>query len=212
MLHTYLGDNWLVKTGLVNGINTFGDNNDHWAFHGGLNYVPAEGKLNVFNSIHAGPENPDNNDDWRVIVSSQPVIKWTDKLTQVHDLNAGWDALGPGAEWYGIANYLIYALSEKYSLVLRYEVFRDDDGFAVATFPENDDFANVLRGAPNTALFGGATTYQELTLGVNIRPYGSLIVRPEVRWDWVCDSVVTPFDDFSDSNQFTLGCDVIWTF
>ena len=54
-----------------------------------------------------------------------------------------------------------------------------------------------------------------LTLGVNYRPHGNVIVRPEIRWDWNDDQVQVAGSDLlenGDDNQTTFGIDTIFTF
>jgi hypothetical protein len=59
-----------------------------------------------------------------------------------------------------------------------------------------------------------ATVY-EATIGVAIKPlpndqYGQgLVIRPELRWDYSNHDL---FNDGDDSNQYTFGADIIYSF
>lgn len=226
MATTHVNKQLDVHLGLVAGINTgsFDDNNDAWAFHGGFNWKSCDEKLNVAGSFHAGPENDgffnsvgiDSNDDFRYIEDLVVTYKITDRLTTITDINIGNDE-GANAEWYGWAQYFTYEINKCVSGVVRIEVFRDDDGFAVFKDPSNDGFIDAERGIAGPSGFGalvggGGTTYSALTVGLNWKPYEKLLVRPEVRWDWAQNNTKNPFDDASDIDQFTLGFDVIWSF
>jgi hypothetical protein len=135
----------------------------------------------------------------------------------ITDINWGKDD-GFKAEWYGVAQYYIRKINPCLSLVVRGEVFRDDDGFAVFKDKSNDGFVDFERGndTPDGSgiipglVSGKDTTYAALTVGLNVKPYENLLFRPEVRWDWASGN--KPFDDSSDNDQFTAGFDVIWSF
>jgi hypothetical protein len=213
-----------VMAGMVTGINTgTDDNNDAVSFHGGFGWHTKDSKLSLSGSLHYGPENDthtrkpgfggtDPNDDARVIGSIQVTIKPIEKLTLITDLNYGYDD-GFHAEWYGVAQYAIYQINDWLSLGARAEAFRDDDGFAVAKFVDNDDFIDLEHGqhlSPKS-ISGGDTTYTELTFGLNIAPCKSVVLRPEVRWDWAAGGN-KPFNDSSDNQQFTVAMDLIWKF
>jgi hypothetical protein len=221
---THLTD-WLdVHSGLVSGINTgFDDNNDAWSFHGGLGMKFNDDRVVMMHSLHIGPENDDffaivppnvnANGDLRVIYDGVITVKIGCKLTSITDVNFGRD-YGFDAYWYGTAQYFIYQLNDRISPILRIESWRDEDGFAAAKFGENDDFIDLQRGEvtaidPVTGN-AGAATYTALTVGVNIKATDCLLLRPEVRWDWA--SGAAAFNDFSDSQQMTIGMDAILKF
>jgi len=116
------------------------------------------------------------------------------------------------AKWYGINQYLIYEFDETTSAALRVEWFRDQDHSRVAV--------PVKFNPGGTTFLGG--NYVAVTGGVNWRPNGNIIVRPEVRWDYSDlkgnagapggDPTVRAFDDARHSSQVTAAVDVIMSF
>ena len=111
--------------------------------------------------------------------------KITEKLKYVLVHNLGVDdevePLGDltpiDAEWYGLNNYLLYTINPCWSANLRAEWLRDDDGMRVAG-PGNIPGVRAWHGA------GYAGNFYEVTLGLNWRPTGNWLIRPEVRFDW----------------------------
>ena len=94
--------------------------------------------------------------------------------------------------------------------VVRAEWLRDDDGVRVAG-PGNIPgvYAWDGRGFPGD--------FYEVTLGLNWRPNGNWLVRPEVRWDWFdldgpLGPTGLPFDGGNEDDQFLFACDAILTF
>ncbi|MDG2012110.1 MAG: outer membrane beta-barrel protein, partial [Pirellulaceae bacterium] len=81
------------------------------------------------------------------------------------------------------------------------EWFRDEDGTRVGlNRPSN----------PNKAPFAG--DFYSLSLGMNYRPCNSLILRPDVRFDWYDGDGSLPFDDGIRKQQTMLGFDAILSF
>jgi hypothetical protein len=87
------------------------------------------------------------------------------------------------ANWMGLIDYLTYTVTPQLNTNARLEFF--------------DDFQGQRTG------FAGL--YTVLTLGLNFRPYKSVIIRPEIRYDRNWQS--RPFDDRHD--LFTAGSDII---
>lgn len=123
--------------------------------------------------------------------------KW--HLTLQHDY--GWmtvDAGEPGAEWYGVFGYLTFDINQQWSVGLRLEWFRDDDGTRVgvpARAPLNDSHA---------------ANYYAATIGANWRPVSWLTVRPSIRYDnsdgWQA------FNHHSSDEQLLISTDVVLSF
>ena len=92
-------------------------------------------------------------------------------------------------ETFGINQYLIYTVNDCLAYGGRFEWY-NQEGVYSAVGTDDDIFA--------------------LTLGVNYKPHGNIIVRPEIRWDWD-DAQVAGLDD-GDDDQTTFGIDTIFLF
>ncbi|MBX9677367.1 MAG: porin [Gemmataceae bacterium] len=168
---TPLSDNWTISNGLATGSDTFIDPANRLTYIGQLRWAPPEGKTNLnINYVITDPKYDIRNsfafyNYYGIVLSS----KFTDKLTYVldsaysHTSNAPIPGNGNGfADWYGAANYFIYAHTDKVSSILRAEVFNDSTGFRTGT----------------------EGVYTEVTYGVAWKPTQSLIIRPSARYDY----------------------------
>lgn len=211
-----------LYAGVTRGVNTsISDNNGSAALDGGVGLTLLDGKLTVLATTHIGQENLHNNHDPRYL--NDLVVTWkpTDKLTAILDANFAEDESVPGtAKAYGAAVYLTYMVSNWMTLGIREEVFRDEKGFFVGSFADNDDFIDLERGKtnnidPRTFFTGG--TFNEVTVGATFKvpvpkPLSGLMIRPELRYDAVLSSGIAPFGDQDSRHQFTVGIDAIVTF
>jgi hypothetical protein len=217
-LVTFHANKWIdLYGGLTRGVNTsIDDNNDSLAFDGGIGLNLLDGKLTALATTHIGPETVNNNHDKRYLNDITITAKPPKNFTSITDLNYIYDEAAD-ATGYGVAQYFIYACNDLLSIGVRGEIWRDADGFYVASFAENDDAVDGLRGGsvaldPRT-VGGGKTTYGAITLGLSIKPTvpkpaTSLVIRPELRFDRALTGT-RPFNDSNDRNQFTAGIDVI---
>lgn len=107
---------------------------------------------------------------------------------------------GERADFFGIDRYVFVDLTEDWKLAGRFEWFKDEEGTRVGLArPSN----------PNTPPFIG--DFYSISAGLNWKPCGNFIVRPEMRFDWF-DGNAQPFDDGSDDSQVLLGFDAIVMF
>lgn len=218
-----------LHAGVVTGINTaIDDNNDAVSFHGGANARFLDNNLSFGLGVHYGPENDsvfhrvpgvDPDDDDRFIIDLVITAVPCEWLTLYTDLNLGHDQAGLGLggespEWYGAAQYFVFHAASWVDIVLRGEVFRDDDGFAVVQFAENDDLMDVqsgrLGGLDPRTVGGGENTYYALTLGAGFKATDNLLIQTEIRADFAGKGA--PFDDSQDDEMFTVGVAVLWRF
>jgi hypothetical protein len=117
--------------------------------------------------------------------------KITEKLSYV--LDTGYTHMGNFTDssgtylgfvnWYGAANYLSYAHTDKVTSTLRAEVFDDAQG----------------------ARTGFKGLYTEFTYGVAYKPMPGVILRPSVRYDNNSQTAVWE----GKQNLFTAAMDVI---
>jgi Putative beta-barrel porin-2, OmpL-like. bbp2 len=221
----HLSDTLDLYFGGDTGVNTslgVGDNNDEPAFLGGfgLNGL-LDGKLTVLALTHIGPENPTDvvgfnaNSALRYIGDVVITYKESDALSYTTELNYIRDD-GFKAQAFGAAQYVSYTYDDTLTLNGRAEVFRDDNGFFVAAFPNPGDFVNAERGLPGTIIGVGAATYGALTAGVSYKPampdnFPAVMLRPELRWDHAF-SDTKAFDAGTDTDQVTLAVDLVVSF
>jgi hypothetical protein len=144
-----------------------------------------------------------------------------DKVTYVFQNDNGWqfnagafDTLNqsqPGtAQWYGINQYLFYNFSETLVGGMRFEWFRDNNGYRVIS-----GLRNALFGVPNSAT-GFQGNFWQMSYGLNWKPTNNWIIRPELRYDWYTPDKANgnlPFgSNFDKYGQLYGGCDAIWQF
>ena len=170
----------------------FKDSNDAWSFLGSLNIVLND-RMAIYIANSTGPEQPGNDSDYRTTWDATFFWKPTDKcrfLANGYFLydNAG-AADGGSGYLYSFAVLGSYDVNKYLTFKARAEFFHDEDG--VRTLPDLDLF--------------------EVTVGVDIKPFaghrdlGSLVIRPELRFDYSHDDV---FD--GENNQITFGIDAIF--
>ena len=137
-----------------------------------------------------------------------------------HDLgideNAGYNMNAQGmitpvdGKWYSISQYIYAQMTDTLAFGCRAEWFKDEN------------HSRILKGFGPTSYVKG-DEYVELTLGFNWKPTPFIMLRPEVRWDWIpgreqynplTDQYVSsgPFNDGTKNRQFTIGTDLVITF
>jgi hypothetical protein len=194
-----------VVAGVVRGWDVFEDNNGSPSFHGAFIWNSPDKRYNWTTAWITGPEQPNNNRDYRSLVSSYLTAKvgkdsrWllsTGGHYGVEAKAAVNSATGrrKDADWYAYSAHLFYTVSPLLRLGMRAEWFRDDGGTRTGQLKRP----------------GFAASFYDLTLGLGYKPYPSVQIRPEVRWD--CTPDARPFNDQTDKSQLTAAVDVIWRF
>ncbi len=115
------------------------------------------------------------------------------------------------ANWYTIAGYLIYDYSECLSFGMRMEWFQDSGYSRWLSNP------SLIR---TTSYNTQGQDYYDLTFGANWKPTNSLLIRPEIRYDWSnyeriynrTGKSYYAYDQGNKKDLFTLGCDMILQF
>jgi hypothetical protein len=128
----------------------------------------------------------------------------TDNLQYIfqNDILETEDGTGAtGRQVFDVNQYLIYTLSDCWAIGSRLEWWNVDED-------------STLYGG--TAGDEGNVDVYALTAGLNYKPNANVIVRPEVRYDWVRDASaigrsVAALEE-GDGDQFTFGMDTIFTF
>jgi putative OmpL-like beta-barrel porin-2 len=186
-----LCDNVTVWGGWVQGWDTAFDNplgsND---FLGGIS-VPLTNSATLTYTLDFGRDDLTN--DEYFLQSAVADFEVTKRLNYVLQSDWGSVSNNRSAQWYGVNNYLFYAINDCWKLGTRMEWFRDDDGFR------------------NVAGTGVPGEYWGLTCGVNWQPTANVMFRPELRYDWT-NGTAQAFDGGTADDQLSGGFDVIVTF
>jgi hypothetical protein len=154
----------------------------------------------------------------QTVVYSRPI---TDSLTYIFQSDFGVQgdcvtATGDRtARWYGLNQYLFREINDEWTVGLRAEWFRDEQGYRVGGFL-GDTSGGSLRGLSSDRS-GYPGSFYEITLGANWKPNPNFIIRPSVRWDWFSGSAdnaggLLPFNDGKGTTQILVGGDIILLF
>jgi putative OmpL-like beta-barrel porin-2 len=191
-----------VIAGVVRGWDVFRDNNDMVSFHGGFIWNSHDKRYNWTTAWITGPEQPDNNRDYRSLVSSYLTAKMSDAWLVAAGGHLGYEPNGAtdaatgrrkDAKWYGATVNVFYEVNPKLRLGTRLEWFRDEQGTRTAQL-----------GRP-----GFSASFYDFTVGVTYKLLRSVIIRPELRVDW---STARPYDDQTSRVQFVPAIDLIVRF
>lgn len=198
-------DNWSSGTSLaVNSSNpTF---NSNAGFLGGATLKNSDETQaltiftysgNVMNGIYAGPLSGSAINANRSYISTVYTNELSDKWTYVFQNDNGWQfGLQDGmytptgsqgnnglAQWYGLINYLFYTVNDKVTAGMRFEYFRDNNGFRVFNPLRNLNY-NPLNGNAGGVSGPYQGNFWEITWGLNYRANKNWVFRPELRYDW----------------------------
>ena len=200
----------LTVTGyLVNGWDTFVDNNDGKTLGYQFNWAVAENTSFIVNGSH-GPEQDDNLTDsggdgngtadgnwrhfWDIIIALKPLEKTSINLNFDFGTEEGAEGIAGGffasptggtGKWWGIAGILSQDITDSFGLAIRGEYFDDNDGARLGFIPGKTHGNRI----------------SEVTLTGNIKVRENLLVRPEVRYDDAGDDEIFAGQD----NQLTTS-------
>lgn len=195
-------DSLTVTYYLVNGWDTFVDNNNAKTHGYQFNWKITETTNLILNGSH-GPEQNEDLDPgaegnwrhfWDVIFAIKPFEKTAFNLN--FDFGTEKDAAGSAGgfvrghgtgKWWGFSGIVIQDITDSLGVAVRGEYFDDSDGARL--------------GVTGLRLW-------ELTGTVNIKIRENLLVRPEVRYDQADDKEVFAGQD----NQLTTAIDVAFLF
>ena len=205
---TKVSQNLLLHGGFSRGWDMWENPYNTVSFIGGACWTSPDKRTSIGFAIDTGDLETDKNRTILSLVASRQLTRrWT--YVFQYDFGSQQDAFRTQqgqlekAQWYGVNNYLFYALSDTLAAGLRVEWFCDEDRYI------------VFNAAGNPALSGN--DYCDISLGLNWQPNRCIVVRPELRWDWsdVKGSSLFPFrpyDDFTSSHQFLFATDLIIRF
>ena len=186
---------------VLNGWNVTVDNNSGKTFGPSIGWSPSP-KFSFYLNYLVGPEQNNNNGNYRHLIDSQVYLNPIDPLNIGFNFDYGFEfnnpaaiaaGTGKNAEWWGLTGYLRYKVTDKVEPVIRAEYYRDADAFTTGV-------KQSLQGYTLTVNY---------KLGVN--KWSALLVRPEIRYD----KSSAPF--FSDrigfqhtNNQTTVGIGLVY--
>jgi hypothetical protein len=183
----------LTVTGyLVNGWDVAVDNNAARTVGLHVMALPFE-SLTISGCVFRGAERDSSTSDARTLVDLVAIWKASSMVTAGINVDfaseTGATSTGSDATWSGLAGYLRIAVSERFALAARAEVFDDPDG--------------VRTGVPQTL--------QSYTLTPELRVADGLVFRADLRID---RSNVALFGDADDpsATQPTIGIQAVATF
>jgi hypothetical protein len=181
---------------VVNGWDLLRDNNHSKSVGAQLSLTPIA-PLQVLLNWIGGPELANNNHSNRNVFDVVAILKPTSTLTL--GLNGdygkenGTSLVNPGSDatWKGIAGYGTLALTSKFSVALRGETFRDEDGVRLGT--------------------GTNATLSEGTLTPAYKFTDHVLLRGEVRYDKANQPILTKRGTLADK-QTTVAANVIFVY
>jgi hypothetical protein len=153
-----------VAGGVLNGWDLVADNNHGKTFVAKLGYT-GDGAL-LTASAYAGPEQPDNSDDWRFSGDVTGMVKLgtIDLWAQVNagsEQGAGPD--GDSAAWFGAGVQPVFHVSDAFAVGARGEVFRDADGARTGV----EETIINLTATPAYTVATGLVLRAELTMDIS---------------------------------------------
>jgi hypothetical protein len=212
-----LNNNWTLVAGANRGWMMFEDPTNSWNFLGGGKWASNDKKSTLSLMVDSGPQTGftglhDRNTVY--LVYTQQLTKkllYASQYDVGQETNGSFVVEGENDNYYGLEQVFIYQLNAKWSAGVRYEWVRDDGGARIA------GIGNALltnRGWDGQPGFTGH--FHDVTLGLNYRPNGNFVFRPEVRWD-AYDGPRNPdgelpYGNHERSSQFTAAMDLIFTF
>lgn len=194
---TRLGD-LNFHAGMTRGWDNWEDNNNDFAFLGGVDWTSRSRRTSIAFAIHVGREQdePPRSTDVRTMYSLV-VQHWLgERLQYVIQYDHGFDqhgaADGRDADWFGVNQYLYYTINCCWRAGLRCEWFRDEDDARIDLGTPADCFA--------------------LSFGLNWMPTDLVTVRPEIRWDSIDPLGGGTLAEDRLHDQLLLACDAILRF
>jgi Putative beta-barrel porin-2, OmpL-like. bbp2 len=183
-----LTDAWSVQNGLVTGSDVFIDPAASPTYLGSVKWAPPTGRDSVLFAVILGngrfnqPEQFHNPEIFDLVYTH----KFSDRLSYALDALYGFTTNVPGtgfANWWAAVHYLSYVLSPRLTAVGRLELFDDVQG-------QRTGFEGL---------------YVAPTIGLNFKPYKSVVLRPELRYDYNPDA--HPFE--GKHGLFTATADAV---
>ena len=193
---------------VVNGWDEFQRYNHGYSWGSQITVTPTKTTTLYFNFIH-GPERANNDHDQRSVGEIVGSWKTTPRLNLGLDAVYGHEqnAVAPGhdAIWKGLAGYVKYGFTQKFSLAFRGEVFNDGGGTRTGV-------NQTLQGYTFTPEYDMAAKLSDL--GSWLRKLdGKFVIRGDIRLDHSSKDVfLTDSPQVFVPHQFTVAINLIYLF
>jgi hypothetical protein len=178
-------DRFTLSGTVVNGWNNVVDNNTGKTV-GIQAIVTPVSAVTIVQNYMGGPEQNDDNEDWRHLSDTTVTYKANSRLALAANYDYGTDrAAGARVVWQGIAGYARCQANAWLALASRFEYYDDRDGFTT----------------------GRAQTVREVTLTGEVKHRDGVMMRVEYRRD-VADTPVflkNATERVKNQDTFTLG-------
>jgi hypothetical protein len=202
----------LTATGyLVNGWDTFVDNNDAKTVGYQFNWAIAENTSFIVNGSHGAEQNEDIAEHadgnirhfWDLILAFKPLANTSINLNFDYGTEEGAEGIGSGffasptgntGQWWGLSGIINQDLTDSVGVAFRGEYFDDGDGARLGGFDDGDGFDLDIN-------------IWEITFTTNIKIRENLLVRPEIRYDEANQDIFNGRD-----NELTTAIDVAYMF
>jgi hypothetical protein len=185
-----VNDRFSLSGFLVNGWNNVVDNN-RGKTYGVQAVLKPTSKLTLIQNYMTGPEQPDNNDDWRHLWDTTVIYNVTPSLSLMANYDYGFDRVaGARVHWQGLAAYARYQINGWLAFAPRFEWYDDHDGFTT----------------------GLKQTLKEFTLTSEHKINGGLLTRFEYRRDFSNEPFFNKPLDRLVKGQSTLAFGIVYTF
>lgn len=154
---------------LVNGWNNSIDNNTGKTVGASFAWTPNS-KFSVIENYMGGPEQSNDNKDWRHLLDTVITYNPTAKLSFIANYDYGHEDIGPAqdrpftlAKWSGLAGYVKYAPNDKWAIALRGEYFDDNQGWTTGTAQELSEFTATLQRTLSSKLISRLEVRRDMT-------------------------------------------------
>jgi Putative beta-barrel porin-2, OmpL-like. bbp2 len=193
---------------LVNGWDEFQHYNHAYSWGSQITVTPTKTATLYFNFIH-GAERPQNDRDQRTVGEIVGSWKTTPRLNLGFDAVYGHEenaiCLGHDAIWRGLAAYVKYGFTQKFSLAFRGEVFNDGGGTRTGV-------DQTLQGYTFTPEYDMAAKLSDIASWLK-KLDGKFVVRGDVRLDHSNRDVFLTSDPLIFvPHQFTVAINLIYLF
>jgi len=236
MAQYQVNDALVVSSGITRGWDNFDRHNPYAGYLGTWAYTLQDKSSIAQVIVWSNEPNQTLNFTSRYyqsLVYTKPI---NDNLTYVGQTDFGTqDAAmydGRRANWYGVNQYLIYKVNDKWTWGANFEWWRDEEGFRVAGFLPGGPYAHNMApsgitgnmaGVPFANLPGGYNgNFFQFTVGPRWYPTANpnFFIRPNLRYDFYAGgtdttlnpNAVMPYDSGTKMQQGLFVTDVCWIF